>query len=84
MVREVNFLAIFAKQISLHHHTLNDKGRSKTPPLSLNWHSYFPRLLFKLWYMSWLLIYWPWAPLSAALYVAFLFGSSGIIFNMTR
>ncbi len=31
--------------------------------------------------MLWLLMYWLWAPLSAALYVAFLFGSSGIIFN---
>ncbi len=30
--------------------------------------------------MLWLLIYRLWAPLSAALYVAFLFGS-GIIFN---
>jgi hypothetical protein len=81
MVREVNFLAMFAKQISLHQHTSNEKGPSITPPLSLNWHFYFPRLLFKLWYMLWLLMYWLWAPLSAALYVAFLFGSSGIIFN---
>jgi len=30
MVREVNFLAMFAKQISLHQHTSNEKGPSIT------------------------------------------------------
>ncbi len=57
MVTEVNFLAIPSPN---KHPCVTIL--SMAPPLLSNWGcSYFPRSLFKLWYIEQLLIYWLWA-----------------------